>query len=80
MGCPNCAPIKVQRPADLDLVYHERIVSDGLPRTIDFKSKNRRVVKVWTYDRQMDFTWTPDAVSISGPIGTEVMVNFTIGR
>lgn len=79
MGCPNCSPIFATRQSD-QFEYQEVIVSDGLPRTINFKEKNRRVTKAWTYDRHLHFSWTPDFVCINGPKGTEVQVKFTIGR
>lgn len=68
MGCPN----------EETFVYSETLTSDGRPRLVRFDKRNRRVVKVWTYDPTMDFTWTEDSVFINGPKGTEVQVQFTI--
>lgn len=58
--------------------YSEVLVSDGIPALVSFKKRNRRVVRAFTYDKKMDFTWTPDTVFINGPGGTEVVVVFTI--
>lgn len=64
---------------DADMEFHEVIVSDGVPRRIDFKGRNRRVVRAWTTDRELTLTRTDDAVYIHGPRGAEVIVVFTIG-
>lgn len=58
--------------------YTERIHSTGRPRMINFRHRHRRIRRVWTYDRDMDFTWTPECVFINGPTGTEVHVEYEI--
>lgn len=76
MGCPKCETVFKSR--DEAMEFNEVIESGGRPRMIDFAKKNRRVLKVLTYDREMDFTWTERNVFINGPRGTAVTVTFVI--
>lgn len=68
MGCPKQEEFK----------YREVLVSTGRPQMIRFDIRNRKVIKAFTYDRTMEFTWTADGVFINGPKGTEVLVDFHI--
>jgi hypothetical protein len=80
MGCRNCAPIRAERRVEDSFEYQETLVSKGGNMVVDFKKKNRRVVRAWTFDKDITFCWTEDRVQINGPPGQEVMVKFTIGR
>lgn len=59
--------------------YHEIIVSNGRSQNYNFAKRNRRILKVWTYDQHVTFSWDADGVCMNGPAGTEIMVKFTIG-
>lgn len=75
MGCPNRTPFS---RLDDAFEYEETIRSSGKPLFIDFRKRNREVLRAWTHDQTMTFTWTPAGVFVNGPAGTEVIVVFKI--
>ncbi len=64
---------------DSQMEFFEILVSDGRPKRVNFKQRNRQIVRVMTYDKEMTFSHNGDSVFFHGPRGAEAIVVFTIG-